>query len=233
MNTKLKIAMLCYPDMTLLDLLGPETVFSKFADVYLVWKTLEPVQTDTNLSINPNCTLADCPSDLDIVFVPGGAGTGRMMRDAEILSFIREKGRSSRYVTSVCTGSLILAAAGLLTGVKATTHWSARDELGRLGAIVVKERVVFDGNRITGGGITSGIDFGLKVVATLIGEDVAKGMTLFLEYDPAPPFTTGTPEQADDEIISMLLPHLAPITDGITAATNEVCRRKKRLLHGI
>lgn len=110
-----------------------------------------------------------------------------MMRDAEILSFIREKGHSSRYITSVCTGSLILAAAGLLTGVKATTHWSARNELGRLGAIVVKERIVFDGNRITGGGITSGIDFGLKVVATLIGEDVAKAMTLFLEYDPAPP----------------------------------------------
>lgn len=148
MSTQLKIAMLCYPDMTLLDLLGPETVFSKFADIYLVWKTLDPVQTDTNLSINPNCVLADCPDDLDILFVPGGPGTGPMMQDAQILSFIREKSRTSRYITSVCTGSLILAAAGLMNGVKATTHWSAREELGMLGAIVVKERIVIDGNRI-------------------------------------------------------------------------------------
>ncbi|NCE89428.1 DJ-1/PfpI family protein [Pseudomonas sp. L13] len=231
MNARLKIAMLCYPEMTLLDLLGPETVFSKFSDIYLVWKTLEPVHTDTNLSINPNCTLAGCPSDLDILFVPGGPGTGQMMQDAQILSFLRDKSCTSRYITSVCTGSLILAAAGLMTGYKATTHWSAREELGMLGAIVIKERVVIDGNRITGGGITSGIDFGLKVMAKLIDEDVAKATTLFLEYDPEPPFTTGTPDTADDKILSMLLPHLAPIKDGIIAATNKICRKDNQLLY--
>ncbi|CAI1874945.1 General stress protein 18 [Serratia quinivorans] len=175
MNTKkLKIAMLCYPDMTLLDFLGPETVFSKFSDIYLVWKNINPIQTDTNLSINPNCTFSDCPNDLDIIFVPGGLGTIEMMQDEEVLSFIREKSLGSKYITSICTGSLILAAAGLLKGIKATTHWAMRDELATLGAIVTNERVVIDGNRITGGEITFGIDFALKVVAKVVGEDAPR-----------------------------------------------------------
>lgn len=223
--------MLCYPEMTLLDLLGPETVFSKFSDIYLVWKTLDPVHSDTNLSINPNCTLADCPSDLDILFVPGGPGTAQMMQDAEILSFLQEKSRTSRYITSVCTGSLILAAAGLMTGFKATTHWSAREQLAKMGAVVVKDRVVIDGNRITGGGVTSGIDFGLQVIAKLIGEDVAKATTLFLEYDPEPPYKTGTPDKADETTLSMLLPDIEPIMERITAATNHVCRKNNQTLH--
>ncbi|WP_162302919.1 DJ-1/PfpI family protein [Serratia sp. P2ACOL2] len=123
MNTKkLKIAMLCYPDMTLLDLLGPETVFSKFSEIYLVWKNIKPAQTDTNLSINPNCTFADCPNDLDIIFVPGGPGTVEMMQDEEVLSFIREKSLASKYITSVCTGSLILAAASHPSGPHVRLH---------------------------------------------------------------------------------------------------------------
>ncbi|KVM91876.1 DJ-1/PfpI family protein [Burkholderia diffusa] len=223
-SRKLKIAMVCYPNMTLLDLLGPETVFSRFADIHLVWKTLESLSTDTNVSINPNCTFADCPDDLDIVFVPGGPGSIAIMSDAEVLSFIREKSRDSRFVTSVCTGSLILAAAGLLKGARATTHWSVRDELAMMGAIVVNERVVVDGNRITGGGITSGIDFGLEVVALVIGEDAAKATTLFLEYDPKPPFASGTPELASEKVVRMLSPEISQVKKGIAEAIAKVNR---------
>lgn len=214
--------MLCYPNMTLLDLLGPETVFSKFADIHLVWKNLAPLQTDTNLSINPNCTFSDCPDDLDIVFVPGGPGTVEMMEDTETLSFIREKSRTSQYITSVCTGSLILAAAGLLKGVKATTHWSVREELAMLGATVVNKRVVVDGNRITGGGITSGIDFALEVIAKVIGEDAAKAITLLLEYDPNPPYACGTPDKASDKIVESLSPELGPFKKGLVAVISNM-----------
>ncbi|CAI1892803.1 MULTISPECIES: DJ-1/PfpI family protein [Serratia] len=219
---KLKIAMLCYPDMTLLNFLGPETVFSKLSDIYLVWKKIKPVQTDTNLFINPNCTFADCPNDLDIIFVPGGPGTVEMMQDEEVLSFIREKSLASKYITSVCTGSLILAATGLLKGIKATTHWSMRDELAALGAIVINERVVIDSNRITGGGITSGIDFALKVVAKVVGEDAAKAMTLFLEYNPDPAYKCGTPDKAEDSIVKILWPEITKMKTKIAISINNI-----------
>jgi cyclohexyl-isocyanide hydratase len=230
MNTKkLKIAMLCYPDMTLLDLVGPETVFSQYADIYLVWKTLTPVQTDTNISINPNCTFIDCPDDLDIIFAPGGPGAVEMIQDEAVLSFLREKSLTSQYITAVCTGSLILAAAGLLKGIKATTHWSVRDELAMLGATVVNQRVVVDGNRITGGGITSGIDFGLEVVAKVISEDAAKAITLLLEYDPNPPYACGTPDKAGDRIVDMLWSEIAPMKAKLATAINNILREKKRV----
>ena len=220
-NEKLKIAMMCYPNMTLLDLAGPEIVLSKYADIYLVWKKLEPVNTDTNISINPTVTFANCPPDLDMIFVPGGPGTIAMMQDMEMLSFIKERARNCQYITSVCTGSLILAAAGLLKGVKATTHWSVRNELAMMGAKVVNERVVCDGNRITGGGITSGIDFGLEVIAKLINEDEAKATTLFLEYDPCPPYLCGTPEKASEKTINMLLADITTVKQGVLSAINK------------
>ena len=133
----------------------------------------------------------------DVLFVPGGVpGTFTMMEDKEVLSFLAEKGQNARFVTSVCTGSLILGAAGLLNGYKATSHWATHDVLKELGAIPTKGRVVSDRNRITGGGVTAGIDFGLQIAANLRNQDYAEAIQLYLEYDPAPPFNAGSPEKA-------------------------------------
>jgi cyclohexyl-isocyanide hydratase len=189
------IGMLLYPNLTQLDLTGPFEVFSRLPDcqIHLLWKTREPVASDTGLAILPTATLADCPS-LDVLFVPGGRGQIPLMDDAEVLDFLARQGAAARYVTSVCTGSLLLAAAGLLEGYRAACHWMARDELALLGAIPVAERVVVDRNRVTGGGVTAGIDFALSLAALLRGETSARMIQLAMEYDPAPPFRAGSPE---------------------------------------
>jgi cyclohexyl-isocyanide hydratase len=193
---RLRVAMLLYPGLTLLDLAGPQTALSMHCDIHLVWKTRDAITTDTGIRIYPDTTFADCPRDLDVLFVPGGFGTAGVMVDAQALEFLRDRGRSARYITSVCSGSMILAAAGLLQGYKATTHWSSLEVLAALGVDVVKARVVIDRNRMTGGGVTAGIDFGLTLLAQLRGEDAAKLSQLAMEYDPAPPFDAGSPEAA-------------------------------------
>jgi cyclohexyl-isocyanide hydratase len=202
---RLRVAMLLYPGLTLLDLVGPEATLSMFSDVYLVWKTRDAITTDTGVRVEPSATFDDCPRDLDILFVPGGFGTAAVMQDAETLAFLRDRAQTARYITSVCSGSLILGAAGLLQGYKATTHWSAHEMLIPFGAEPVKARVVIDRNRISGGGVTAGIDFGLQLLALLRGEQAAKLSQLAMEYDPAPPFDAGTPDAAGPELTAQAL----------------------------
>jgi cyclohexyl-isocyanide hydratase len=159
--------------------------------------------------LGPTTTFGECPK-LDVICVPGGGGVNALLEDAETLAFIRAQAKQARYVTSVCTGSLVLGAAGLLKGRKATTHWFAHDFLEKFGAIPVHARVVRDGNLITAGGVTAGIDFGLAVVAELVGRAEAEAIQLGLEYAPAPPFSAGTPEEAPSAVVAAVKERLAP-----------------------
>ncbi|MDR3435247.1 DJ-1/PfpI family protein [Telmatospirillum sp.] len=203
-NPALSIGLLLYPGLTQLDLTGPYEVFSRVpgARVHLLWKTLDPVRSDRGLTMLPTATLREAPV-LDLICVPGGPGQVALMDDREVLDFLRAQAETCRYVTSVCTGSLVLGAAGLLRGFRATSHWASRDQLALLGAIPVSDRVVFDGNRITGAGVTSGIDFALSVVGHIAGEAVARSIQLALEYDPSPPFDSGTPDRAGPALTAL------------------------------
>lgn len=194
----LHIAFLLFPDVTQLDLTGPAQVLSRLGDVKLdlVAKTREPVQTDAQFALLPTATFAEVQST-DILCVPGGFGTIAAMEDPETLAWLRQVSEGAQWVTSVCTGSLLLAAAGLLTGYRAACHWASRDQLAFFGAEPATERIVFDRNRVTGGGVTAGIDFALALTAAIRGEAHAKFVQLSLEYDPVPPFDSGSPERAD------------------------------------
>src|SRR5579872_3983683 len=205
MATPLQIGILVFPKVTQLDFTGPLQVFSGLpgAQVHLVWKRLEPVVSDTVLTIMPTVSFADCPQ-LDVICVPGGAGTDDMVTDAEVLQFLRAQARLAKYITSVCTGSLVLGAAGLIKGYKATTHWTAMEYLEPYGALPTKTRVCVDRNRVTGGGVTAGIDFALTLVSILIDRPTAEAVQLRLEYNPAPPFTSGSPDTAPPEVIARL-----------------------------
>lgn len=198
----LEIGMLLYPGMTLLDLAGPQSALGLHGRTHLFWKTLDPVMTDTGVAVLPNATFTDTPARLDVLFVPGGFGTVDAMKDEAIIAFLADRGRDARYVTSVCSGSLILGMAGLLDGYRAATHWATYDILDALGIEGGHARVVADRNRITGGGVTAGIDFGLSLLAELRGEQVAKTTQLMMEYDPAPPFATGHPSKADPALVA-------------------------------
>jgi cyclohexyl-isocyanide hydratase len=191
------VGMLLFPNMTQLDLTGPYEVFARMPDttVTLIAETLAPVRSERGLTIMPDTAFADAPQ-YDVLFVPGGIGVNPMMEHVPILEFLREQAEGARYITSVCTGALLLGAAGLLQGYRAATHWLAMDLLPILGAEPVHERVVVDRNRITGGGVTAGIDFGLVVAAELCGRNVAERIQLTMEYNPAPPFTSGSPASA-------------------------------------
>jgi cyclohexyl-isocyanide hydratase len=194
--------MLLYPAFTMLDLVGPLTVFSMHSKIHLLWKSLEPVASDSgDIKLLPTTTLRDCPAKLDVLFVPGGFGTFEAMKDAELIQFLIDAGQRAAYITSVCGGSLMLGAAGLLQGFQATTHWALQDMLSRFGAVPVKARVVADRNRFTGGGVTAGIDFGLTLLAELRGAAAAQQTQLAMEYDPQPPFDAGSPEKAGPEIV--------------------------------
>lgn len=166
----------------------------------MVAGSLDPVATDAGFSINPTCVFADCPAP-DVICVPGGAGADDAMFDPDCIAWLRTAAASASWITSVCTGSLVLGAAGLLTGKRATSHWLSRPMLSEFGAIPVAERVVFDGNVVTGGGVTAGINFALALVARIRGEDHARAVQLALEYDPQPPFDAGSPESAGEETV--------------------------------
>ena len=198
--------MLLFEAMTQLDLTGPLEVFARFPEtkIYLLAKSIKPVSTSSGLTIIPDTTFENCPRELTVLFVPGGPGVSGVLKDPECLDFVRSKSTST-YITSVCTGSLILAACGLLDGFRATTHWLSMDLLRRFGVEAVNERVVIDRNRITGAGVTSGIDFGLTLCAILFGEQKAKEIQLMLEYDPQPPFNSGHPSQAEEIILKAIL----------------------------
>jgi cyclohexyl-isocyanide hydratase len=197
----MRFGMLLFPRLTQLDLAGPYEVLARIpgSEILLVWKTREAVISDTGMPILPTSTFDDCPQ-LDIVFVPGGPGQVTLMEDEQVLQFLRAQAENALYVTSVCTGSLVLAAAGLLNGYRAACHWMSRDVLRSLGVEVLTDRCVIDRNRVTAGGVTAGIDFGLRLAALLSGEEEAKRIQLLLEYDPAPPFDAGSPERAGAQI---------------------------------
>lgn len=201
--SKTRIGLLVFPDVTQLDLTAPLQVFSSVPDVevHLVWKEREPVRTDSVMTLAPTTTFTDCPP-LDVLCVPGGGGTDALLQDQEVLEFLRRQAQSARYVTSVCTGALVLGAAGLLRGFRATTHWAAVEHLAAFGAEPVQERVVVDRNRVSGGGVTAGMDFALTLVAELFGVDVAQFVQLRLEYDPRPPFTAGSPTTAPADVLA-------------------------------
>ena len=205
MASKRLIGMLIFPRLTQLDLTGPYEVLARLPNtkVELVGHTLDPVKTDRGMMIVPTVKFADCPQ-LDIVMVPGGPGQQDLMEDAVVLDFLQRQSRGAKYVTSVCTGSLVLGAAGLLMGKRATSHWAAIDHLKLLGAIPVGERVVVDGNIVTGAGVASGIDFALRLAAMLEGEEVARQIQLQIEYDPAPPFDSGSLATASPQTVSTL-----------------------------
>ena len=197
------IGFLLFPDITQLDMTGPYEVFTRLPDarVHLVWKNREPVTTGGGMQILPTTTFADCPQ-LDLICVPGGTGMNPLLTDAETLDFVRRQAQRARYVTSVCTGALVLGAAGLLTGKRAATHWMSREMLAAFGATPSTDRVVVEGNVITGGGVTAGIDFALVVVAKAFGRDVAESIQLGMEYDPDPPFRGGSPESAEPGLVA-------------------------------
>jgi len=206
MSDILHVGFLLFPNVTQLDLTGPAQVLSRVphAKVHLVWKTRAPVITDVGFRIEPTTTFDECPP-LTVLCVPGGFGIGELLTDAHTLAFLRRQAETARYVTSVCTGSLVLGAAGLLEGYQSACHWMWRKYLPRFGAEPVSERIVRDRNRVSGGGVTAGIDFALALAAELAGDDVAKTIQLSLEYDPAPPFDCGSPEKAGAERVARLM----------------------------
>lgn len=203
MRDPLRIAFLLFPNVTQLDLTGPAQILSRLgeAQVDLVWKTRNPVPTDAGFSILPTAIFAEVPY-ADILCVPGGFGLNDVIADDEAMAWVGAVGAGATWVTSVCTGSLILGAAGLLHGYRAGCHWAQRDMLPLFGAIPVDARTVVDRNRVTGGGVTAGIDFALTLIALIRGEAHARMVQLALEYDPQPPFDSGSPAQAGPEIVA-------------------------------
>ncbi|MGH6705046.1 MAG: DJ-1/PfpI family protein, partial [Bradyrhizobium sp.] len=177
MPAPLQIGLVLFPKLTQLDLTGPLQVFSSVpgAVVHLIWKRIEPVVSDSVLTLTPTISFADCPQ-LDVICVPGGVGSDDMVNDTEMLDFLRKQAAGARYVTSVCTGSLVLGAAGLLQGYNATTHWTAMDLLGSFGATPTNARVCVDRNRVTGGGVTAGIDFALTLVSIMVNRPTAEAI---------------------------------------------------------
>src|ERR1700744_1123823 len=211
MSAPLQIGLVIFPKVTQLDFTGPLQVFSSLpgAKVHLIWKRIEPVASDSVLTLTPTATFADCPQ-LDVICVPGGAGSDDMVNDEEMLDFLRRQAAGAKYITSVCTGALVLGAAGLLRGYRATTHWTAMEFLEKFGAVPTKTRVCVDRNRITGGGVTAGIDFALTLVSILVDRPTAEAIQLRLEYNPAPPFNAGSPDTAPKDVLATMKERVAP-----------------------
>jgi cyclohexyl-isocyanide hydratase len=224
------VVMLAFPGMTQLDLTGPFEVFVRARElkVHIAAASRDAVRDANGLSIVPTVAFADCPQ-ADILFVPGGPGQVALMSEEATLAFVAAQAAAARFVTSVCSGSLILAAAGLLTGYRATCHWSSLSQLAYFGCEPVAERVVIDRNRITGAGVTSGIDFALTLIAELFGRRRAELIQLSMEYNPKPPFEGGSPASSDRELVAQLRGLLA----GFEAKRDEASRAAaERLGHG-
>ncbi|RAJ87302.1 cyclohexyl-isocyanide hydratase [Chitinophaga dinghuensis] len=199
---KLKVGMLLFPGVTILDFTGPYEVFSKAwcFEVIILGENTDPIKAEGGLLLQANVTLAECPQ-LDVIFIPGGKGINDLLTNPSIMGFLQQQAPNVKYFTSVCTGALVLAAAGLLDGYKATTHWRSLELLRMFGVETLEERVVKDRNRITGGGVTAGIDFGLSFTAMIAGEELAKVIQLQLEYNPQPPFHAGSPRTAEMPVL--------------------------------
>lgn len=216
------VGFVIFPELTQLDFTGPQQVLARLPQsaMHIVAKSVAPVPSDSGLSLVPTHTFENCPR-LDLICIPGGiTGVVRAMGDQETIEFVQRQSRTAKYVTSVCTGAFILGAAGLLKGRRATTHWAFTELLPLVGATHEKRRVVKDGNLITAGGVTSGIDFSLHVVADIADEAVAQGIQLSLEYDPHPPFASGHPDRAPDAVKATLFSRYeqarTAFRDGIT-----------------
>jgi cyclohexyl-isocyanide hydratase len=225
----LQIGFLIYPGVIQLDVMGAYQVlaFPPNTKIHLLWKMLSPVISNEGFIFTPTTTFVDCPT-LDVICVPGG-GMGQIeaMKDTEILDFLKQQSTTAQYVTSVCTGSMILAAAGLMQGYKSACHWAFRDQLAMLGVEVLPQRVVVDRNRVTGSGVTSSIDFGFTLLSLLCGESVAKTAQLMMEYMPEPPFNSGSPETAGDEIVQPFIRFGKPLLEAFLAQTRDTASRLK------
>ena len=221
-----RVGMLVFPGITPLDMAGPHEFLSKVpgVEVRLYWKNLNPVTGSSGLQLIPTHTFLE-QSPIDLICVPGGPGQIELMADDEVLDFLRRAAATARYVTSVCTGSLLLGAAGLLQSYKATSHWMAMEDLADFGAIPVHERIVCDRNRITAGGVTAGIDFALTLIARLWGEPIARAVQLALEYDPQPPFTAGSPRTALPEEVQRQQDRARPMRERRLAASKAAAAR--------
>lgn len=198
-------ALLLFPALTQLDLTGPYEVFCRCPDarVHLVWKSMDPMVTEHGMRILPTTTFSELPR-ADVLCVPGGFGVNALLTDDDTLAYVRQLAGGARYITSVCTGALVLGAAGLLRGRRATTHWTATQYLAAFGAIATAGRTVTDGPVVTGGGVTAGIDFALALAAAMHGRAVAEAIQLAIEYNPAPPFRAGHPDTAPPEVTAAL-----------------------------
>jgi cyclohexyl-isocyanide hydratase len=229
-NAVRRVGMLIFPRLTQLDMTGPYEVLARLPDttVDLVAHARAPVTTDRGMQIVPTTTYAQCPP-LDVVMVPGGPGQQDLMEDEETLAFLRAQGKHAQFITSVCTGSLVLAAAGLQRGKRATCHWAAIDNLALMGAVPVRERVVVDGNVVTGAGVASGIDFALRLAAILAGEAVAREIQLQIEYDPDPPFRSGSPQCAAAETVAAVTARLARLGEERRIVAQRVGRKLANL----
>lgn len=221
----LSVATLIFPGITAIDYIGPATVLGFFSNIDLCWKDLSPIPSDIGLPIMPTMTFEECTGKYDILLVPGGGGIGGVLDDPEILEFLRRVAKRSDYVTSVCNGSLFLAAAGLLDGYKSATYWAVYEILESFGVTGVRQRVVEDRNRISGGGMTAGIDFGLTLLAKLRGEKAAKLAQLLIEYNPAPPFSCGSPDQSEPAILELA----GDVTQGLAQSIINGAERSKKL----
>lgn len=222
----IEVGFLVFPNVQQLDLTGPYEILASWpkARVRLVRKSLDPVVSVTRLVLKPDATFETCP-ELDVICVPGGAGINALLADDETLNFLRRQAAAARFVTSVCTGALVLGAAGLLVGRRATTHWASHHLLARLGAVPVRERLVRDGKLMTGGGVTAGIDFGLALLAELAGQEVAEVVQLNLEYAPAPPLGAGDPDAAPEAVVGAVRTRLAPVIAERERLVAEAARR--------
>lgn len=202
--------MLLFPQVTQLDLTGPFEVLMRIPGtrVRTIGKTLDPVHSEGGLTLVPAATYADAPA-LDVLFVPGGAGQIALTRDRDTLAYLHAVGNQAKWVTSACTGALLLGAAGLLRGYRAATHWAFMELLPVVGAIPVDQRVVVDRNRVTGGGVTAGIDIALTLAAEIAGRETAEAIQLGLEYDPHPPFQSGHPRVADRALVNRVREQLS------------------------
>ncbi len=196
------IVFVLFDGVTQLDFAGPVQFLSRLpgAKIHVVSNDGGAVATDCGFSILPASSFADCPQ-ADLICVPGGHGVAAALSDTQLTDFVRNQAASAKWVTSVCTGAFILGAAGLLDGKRVSTHWGYTHLLAKYGAIFEEARIVYDGNLITAGGVTSGIDFALSVIATLAGDDTAQTVQLALEYDPAPPFAGGHPSRTPQHIV--------------------------------
>lgn len=219
MSEPINVVFVLFPNVTQLDFTGPLQVLSRLPDasVHLAARDMQPITTDAVLTLNPTCTFSDCPQ-ADVICVPGGFGVDDAINDPALMNFVKAQAETARYVTSVCTGAFVLGAAGLLNGKRATTHWAYHDELAKVGAVPVKERVVRDGNVFTGGGVTAGVDFAFALMAEIAGDDHARAVQLGLEYDPAPPFDAGAPQKAAPSALASMKERYAPRIEAFRAA---------------